>query len=137
MGMGTVRWGAVALLLVLAACGGDSDDETAANTTATTTGTPATPTVPTVPYGSEDAAAWCSQLADAVRALAEVNDVDLPSVEIVRRVDAVIAVARTGPGLEVPDITTVSQTVTSTSPTTHAWLDAVNQLSNLCETHVG
>ena len=71
--MGTVRWGAVALVLVLAACGGDSDDETAANTTATTTGTPATPTVPTVPYGSEDSAAWCSDLADAVRALAEVN----------------------------------------------------------------
>jgi hypothetical protein len=126
---------------VLAACGGDSDDEATADTTettaATSVATTVTTTVATVPYGPGDSAAWCSDLSDAVLALADVDDVDLPPEETVDRVDAVIAVARSGPGLEIPEITTLSETVTSTLPTEQAWIDAVNQLYDHCMTQVG
>ena len=110
-GMRTARWGTVALVLVLAACGGGSDDEATADTTETTMATTVATTVATVPYGPDDSAAWCSDFADAVLALAEVDDVDVSAEETVDRVDAVIAVARTGPGLEIPEITTLSETV--------------------------
>jgi hypothetical protein len=132
-GVRTARWGAVALVPVLAACGGGSDDEATADTTETTMAT----TVATVPYGPDDSAAWCSDFADAVLALAEVDDVDMSAQETVDRVDAVIAVARTGPGLEIPEITTLSETVTGTLPTAQAWIDAANQLYELCVTRLG
>jgi hypothetical protein len=143
--MRTARWGAVGLVLVLAACGSDSDDEataattdtTVATTTAATTETTVATTAATVPSGPDDLAAWCSDLSGAVLALADVDDVDLPPEETVDRVDAVIAVARRGPGLEIPEITTLSETVTGTLPTAQTWIDAVNQLYDYCLTQVG
>ena len=134
--MGKARWGAVALVLLLAACGGDSDDATA-DTTETTVATTATTTVATTPSGPDDAAAWCSDLSDAVLTLAEVDDVELPPEETIARVEAVIAVAQSGPGLEIPEITTLSETVTGTPPTEQAWADAVNQLHDHCTTQIG
>ena len=78
-----------------------------------------------------------SDFADAVLALAEVDDVDMSAQDTVDRVDAVIAVARTGPGLEIPEITMLSETVTGTVPTAQAWADAANQLYELCTTRFG
>ncbi|MGH9235618.1 MAG: hypothetical protein ACRD0R_20050 [Acidimicrobiales bacterium] len=75
--------------------------------------------------------------ADAVQALAEVDDVGVSAEETVDRVDAVIAVARTGPGLEIPEITTLNETVTGTLPSAQAWSDAANQLYEICVTRLG
>jgi hypothetical protein len=135
--MGKARWGAVALVLVLAACGDDSDDDATADTTETTVATTATTTAATMPNGPDDAAAWCSDLSDAVLTLAEVAEVELPPEETIARVEAVIAVAQSGPGLEIPEITTLSETVTGTPPTEQAWIDAVNQLHAHCTTQIG
>jgi len=137
--MGKARWGAVALVLLLAACGGDSDsdDDATADTTETTVATTATTTVATMPNGPDDAAAWCSDFSDALQTLAEVDDVELPPEETIARVEAVIAVAQSGPGLEIPEITTLSETVTATPPTEQAWADAVNQLHDHCTTQIG
>ena len=127
----------MALVLVLAACGGGSDDEATADTTETTVATTATTTVATMPNGPDDAAAWCSDFSDALQTLAEVDDVELPPEETIARVEAVIAVARSGAGLEIPEITTLSETVTATPPTEQAWADAVNQLHDHCTTQIG